>query len=89
LGVAVTGTEANFLPGCARESSARNCQQDGRTERGRIMKKGKSTKPPSDEYARFEQLARQVIAVPKKELDKRQAEYERERKKDPQKKKVA
>jgi hypothetical protein len=53
------------------------------------VKKTKPTKPPSEEYSRFEQLARQVIAVPKSELDKRQAEYERERKKDVKKKKVA
>jgi len=38
---------------------------------------------------RFEQLARQVIAVPKSELDRREAEYQRERKKDAKKKKVA
>ena len=35
------------------------------------MKKTKPTKPPSEEYSRFEQLARAVIAVPKSELDKR------------------
>jgi len=44
------------------------------------MKKTKPTKPPSEEYTRFEQLARQVIAVPKSELDKRQAQYEKDRK---------
>ena len=53
------------------------------------MKKDKPTKPPSDEYARFEQLARQVIAVPKSELDKREAAYQRERKKDAKKKRAA
>ena len=41
------------------------------------MKKAKPTKPPSEEYSRFEQLARQVIAVPKSELDKREAAYQR------------
>jgi hypothetical protein len=45
------------------------------------MKKAKPTKPPSEEYSRFEQLARQVLSVPKSELDKREAEYQRERKK--------
>ncbi len=40
------------------------------------MKKAKPTKP-SEEYSRFEQLARQVIAVPKKELDRREAAYQR------------
>jgi hypothetical protein len=43
------------------------------------MKKTKSTKPPSEEYSRFEQLARQVIAVPKSELDKREAAYQRKK----------
>jgi hypothetical protein len=43
------------------------------------MKKTKPTKPPSEEYSRFEQLARQVIAVPKSELDKREAEYQKKR----------
>ena len=43
------------------------------------MKKTKPTKPPSEEYSRFEQLARQVIAVPKSELDKREAAYQRKK----------
>lgn len=43
------------------------------------MKKSKTTKPPSEEYARFEQLARQIIAVPKSELDKREAAYQRKK----------
>ncbi len=42
------------------------------------MKK-KIPKPP-EEYQRFEKLARQIIAVPKGELDRRQAEYERAKK---------
>jgi multidrug resistance efflux pump len=41
------------------------------------VKKSKSTKPPSDEYQRFEKLAKALIAVPKSEIDKRQAEYEK------------
>jgi hypothetical protein len=53
------------------------------------MKKLKPTKPPSEEYSRFEQLARQVIAVPKSELDKREAAYQRDRKKDAKKRKAA
>ncbi|MEN3335674.1 MAG: hypothetical protein V7641_5039 [Blastocatellia bacterium] len=32
-------------------------------------------------YQRFEDLARQVLTVPKKEIDKRQEEYERKKKK--------
>jgi hypothetical protein len=43
------------------------------------MKK-KPNKPPSEEYARFEKLAKALIAVPKSEIDKRQAEYERAKK---------
>ena len=44
------------------------------------MKKTKPTKPPSEEYQRFEKLAKALIAVPKSELDKRQAQYEKARK---------
>jgi hypothetical protein len=42
------------------------------------MKK-KPTKPPSEEYSRFESLVRQVIAVPKSEIDKREAAYQRKK----------
>jgi hypothetical protein len=59
------------------------------TQTGEAMKKLKPTKPPSEEYSRFEQLARQVIAVPKSELDKREAAYQRDRKKDAKKRKAA
>ncbi|MBA3357264.1 MAG: hypothetical protein H0U18_15260 [Pyrinomonadaceae bacterium] len=44
------------------------------------MKKAIAGKPPSEEYQRFEKLAKALIAVPKSEIDKRQAEYERMRK---------
>ena len=43
------------------------------------MKKTKPTKPPSEEYSNFEKLARQLISVPKSEIDKRQAEYEKKK----------
>ncbi|HMH44380.1 MAG TPA: hypothetical protein VK557_12900 [Pyrinomonadaceae bacterium] len=43
------------------------------------MKKSKSKQPPSEEYSRFEQLVRQVVAVPKSELDKREAAYQRKK----------
>ena len=43
------------------------------------MKKGKSTKLRSDEYQRFEKLAKALIAVPKSEIHKRQAEYEKKK----------
>ncbi len=45
------------------------------------MKKDKPpSKSTSEEYDRLERLARQIIAVPKSEIDKRQAQYEKERK---------
>jgi hypothetical protein len=43
------------------------------------MKK-KTSKPPSEEYQNFEKLAKQLISVPKSEIDKREAEYQRQRK---------
>ena len=43
------------------------------------MKKPKPTKPHSDEYARFEKLAKTLIAVPKSVIDKRQAQYDRKK----------
>jgi hypothetical protein len=43
------------------------------------MKKPKPSKP-SEEYARFENLAKQLISVPKSEIDKREAEYQRVKK---------
>jgi hypothetical protein len=42
------------------------------------MKKTK-TKAPSEEYSRFESLVKQVIAVPKSEIDKREAAYRRKK----------
>jgi hypothetical protein len=44
------------------------------------MKTSKPDKPPSEEYARFEKLAKSLIAVPKSEIDKREAEYQRTKK---------
>ena len=43
------------------------------------MKKAK-TNPASEEYSRFEKLAKQLIAVPKSEIDKREAEYQKQKK---------
>jgi hypothetical protein len=54
-----------------------------------MTKKSKTSKPPSDEYQRFEDLAKQLISVPKSEIDKREAEYQRERKKATKKRKTA
>ena len=42
------------------------------------MKK-KPAKPPSEEYTRFEKLAKALIAVPKSEIDKGQAEYDKKK----------
>jgi hypothetical protein len=42
---------------------------------------------PSEEYQRFEQFMKELVAVPKSELDKREAAYQR--KKLAQKKKKA
>ena len=42
--------------------------------------KRKTSKPPSEEYARFEKLAKQLISVPKGEINKREAEYQRQKK---------
>jgi hypothetical protein len=52
------------------------------------MSKAKSNKPPSEEYQNFEKLAKQLISVPKSEIDKREAEYQKH-KKDRKKKRVA
>jgi len=43
------------------------------------MKKTRLAKPSSEEYARFEKLAKALIAVPKSVIDKRQAEYEKKK----------
>jgi hypothetical protein len=37
--------------------------------------------PKSDEFMRFEQTLRKLIAVPKSEVDKERAKYDREREK--------
>jgi hypothetical protein len=44
------------------------------------MNKLKSHKPSSEEYANFDKLAKQLLSVPKSELDKREAEYQRQKK---------
>lgn len=36
----------------------------------------------SDEFSRFEQTLRNLVAVPKSEIDKEKAKYERQREKD-------
>ena len=42
------------------------------------MKK-KSAKPPSEEFRRFEEFARKLMAVPKKEIDAQKAKYEKQK----------
>jgi len=44
------------------------------------MKKPKTDKPPSEEYQNFEKLPKQLISVPKSEIDKREAEYQKQKK---------
>jgi hypothetical protein len=52
----------------------------------------KHNKPPSkatnEEYERFERAVRQILAVPKSELQKREAEYQKARKATKKKKTV-
>jgi hypothetical protein len=47
------------------------------------MKPPAPSKPPSksEEFERFEAFAKELISVPKAEIDKRQKEYERQRQK--------
>jgi hypothetical protein len=45
-----------------------------------VMRKTKPAPRPSEEYERFEKLAKQLISVPKSEIDKREAEYQRRKK---------
>jgi hypothetical protein len=52
------------------------------------MKKSKSKQPPSEEYQRFEKLAKALIAVPKSEIQKREAEYQKQ-KRTPKRRRVA
>jgi hypothetical protein len=51
------------------------------------MKKSKTDKPP-EEYSNFEKLAKELFKVPKSEIDKREAEYQK-RKKAQRKRKAA
>jgi hypothetical protein len=38
------------------------------------------TSKPSEEYQNFEKLAKQLISVPKSEIDKREVEYQKQKK---------
>lgn len=45
------------------------------------MKSAKRKEPAtSEEYANFEKLAKQLISVPKSEIDKREVEYQKQKK---------
>jgi hypothetical protein len=44
-----------------------------------MTKRPKTNKAQSEEYQRFEKLAKQLISVPKSEIDKRQAQYEKKK----------
>jgi hypothetical protein len=46
-------------------------------------------KPKSDEFVRFEQTLRNLMAVPKSEVDKEKAKYERQREKEGKRKRPA
>ena len=50
------------------------------TQKREAAKRGKDRSTPSEEYQRFENLAKQLISVPKSEIDKREAEYQRAKK---------
>lgn len=43
------------------------------------MKKSKTNKTNSEEYSRFEKLAKQILSVPKSEIDKREAQYQKKK----------
>jgi hypothetical protein len=44
-----------------------------------MKNKPNTSKAPSEEYQRFEKLATQFISVPKSEIDKREAEYQKQK----------
>ena len=43
------------------------------------MKKPKPNKPPSEEYKRFEETLKNILSVPKSEIAKREAEYQKKK----------
>lgn len=44
------------------------------------MGKTQGTQPKTEEFTRFEEMLRRLVAVPKSEVDKEKAKYERQRK---------
>lgn len=53
------------------------------------MTKAKEPPPKSEEFTRFEQTLRNLVAVPKSEIDKEKAKYERQREKEGKRKRPA
>ena len=49
----------------------------------------KKAAQPSEEYQNFEKLAKQLISVPKSEIDKREAEYQKQKKRAGKKRRIA
>jgi hypothetical protein len=43
------------------------------------MKKAKPTKPPSEEFERFREFTKALMAAPKSEIIKREAAYQRKK----------
>jgi len=41
------------------------------------MKKPKISKPPSEEFQRFQEFTKRLMAVPKKEIDQQKAKYDK------------
>jgi hypothetical protein len=53
------------------------------------MSSPKPKQPKSDEFTRFEQMLRNLIAVPKSEVDEQKAKYERQREEEGKRKRPA
>ncbi len=53
------------------------------------MKNPSPKMPKSDEFTRFEETLRRLMAVPKSEVDKEKAKYERQREKEGKRKRPA
>jgi hypothetical protein len=53
------------------------------------MRKTQESRSQSDEFTRFEQTLRKLIAVPKSEVDKEKEKYERQREKEGKRKRPA
>lgn len=49
------------------------------TQKHEAARKAKNKSTPSEEYQNFEKLAKQLISVPKSEIDKREAEYQKQK----------